>query len=437
MDSPFSILSGGLDSTVSPVAQIKEQIDQLIALLAQQEEDLREARIMLNRANTEVMLYGKCPPPDNTANLGALPETASFLVVAMELLDRSQLFRESGGSRFSQREVELVKSAIYNVFETALGPFCIASCCESDLAFANILINLLDEEQPEAVVLEGIDRTLESAVKIVEGNYGIALTLGRSPIVHGYTNLPKARIAAYQVLQQNSSLVHIENTRLVPPPTEESLLQTPQPNTRLEKQYYQFILSRDFDMAKLVLRELTQDDLKSDGISFELAKVRFMNHVQSLLNTTGISSSDIGYLYLRSLSEDEDIYGLMDDLFADVAERIAVSEKAQKEKIEAVAAYIAENYSDCNLCLAKLCDIFKMNQSYLSRTFKAIYQIGILDYIHTQRLSHVKELLKDPKSNIDAIWAAVGYTNRRTFNRAFRKLEGMSASEYRKKLLSQ
>jgi len=102
--------------------------------------------------------------------------------------------------------------------------------------------------------------------------------------------------------------------------------------------------------------------------------------------------------------------------------------------METVAQYIRQHFKDCNLCLAELCDIFQMNQSYLSRTFKSVYHMGILEYIHTQRLCFVKSKLADPGESIDAIWSAAGYTNRRTFNRTFRRLEGMSASEFRKNL---
>ena len=115
-----------------------------------------------------------------------------------------------------------------------------------------------------------------------------------------------------------------------------------------------------------------------------------------------------------------------------IAEQSVSSEQARQAKMEAIRDYIQENYADSGLCLAKICDEFQMNQSYLSRTFKEIFGIGILDFIHSQRLLHAKALLKDSTNQIDMIWEAVGYTNRRTFNRSFRKLENMSASEYRK-----
>ena len=79
MEIPFSILSDTPEHTPSPVSEIKKQIDILLERLAQQEEDLRLARLMLQRANTEVTLYGKAPPPDYTATLGLAFETDFFM----------------------------------------------------------------------------------------------------------------------------------------------------------------------------------------------------------------------------------------------------------------------------------------------------------------------------------------------------------------------
>lgn len=434
MDIPFSILSDTQENISSPVAQIKEQIDVLLELLAQQEEDLRLARKMLHRANTEVTLYGKAPPPDYTATLGLAYETDIFMVATIDLTDRSQLFAPTGTARFSQREVELMKGAIYNVFENALGPYCLATCCESDMAFANILINFIDDDPPEEKITATMDRVLQTAADIVARNFSIDLVAVHSPIVRGYENLPQARITAYQTLQQKFAIEKLTRTRVIPLLNGEELPAVPQPSAKLEKQYYQFVLSRDLEMAKLTLKELTLRDLGAEGITFELAKLRFMNHVESLLNIMGLSTMESGRLFLQPLDTEAAISQLIEELFSEVSEQHVSAEEARKAKITAIYQYIQENYADCNLCLAKICDEFQMNQSYLSRTFKEIFGIGILDFIHSQRLLHAKELLRDPTNNIDMIWEAVGYTNRRTFNRCFRKQENMSASEYRKSI---
>lgn len=434
MEIPFSILSATSDYTSSPVAEIKAQIDSLLELLAQQEEDLRLARLMLHRANTEVTLYGKAPPPDYTATLGYAFETDFFMVVAIDLADRSQLFSSTGTSRFSQREVELMKMAIYGVFETALGPYCLATCCESDLAFANILINFIDDDPPADKIIPTMNRVLQTAVDVVERNYRIRLVVDHSAIVKGHQNLPSARITAYHRLQQKFALENLARTQAVLPVSSENLPAAKAVSPKLEKQYYQFVLSRDLDMAKLTLRELTSHDLSSPDVTFELAKLRFLNHAESMVNIVGLSTSELQYLYLRPLDTDQAIYQLIEDLFADIAEQSVSSEQDRQAKMEAIRDYIQENYADSSLCLAKICDEFQINQSYLSRTFKEIFGIGILDFIHSQRLLHAKALLKDSANQIDMIWEAVGYTNRRTFNRSFRRLENMSASEYRKSI---
>lgn len=435
MNIPFSTLSDGQEHTSSPVAQIKEQIDLLLEQLAQQEDELRLARQMLQRANTEVTLYGKAPPPDYTATFGGPFETDFFMVATIDLTDRSQLFSPTGAELFSQREVDLMKAAIYNVFETALGTYCLATCCESDMAFANILINFIDDDPPEEKIIPTMERALQTATDIVARNYGIDLVFAHSAIVQGYERLPQARISAYQILQQKFAIENLTRTRMLSPVTSEALSTPPLPSAKLEKQYYQFLLSRDLVMAKLTLKELTTRDLHTAGITFELAKLRFMNHVESLLSIVGFSTADAGYLYLRPMDNEASIFQLIDDLFDDISAQWVTAEQTRKLKIDAVYHYIEEKYADCNLCLAMICDEFQMNQSYLSRTFKEIFGIGILEFIHSQRLLHAKELLKDPANNIDTVWQAVGYTNRRTFNRCFKKLEGVSASEYRKNLL--
>ncbi len=429
MEIPFAPLSPSSKATSGVVSEIKNQLDALLSIVAQQEEDLREARMMLRRANTEVMLYGKAPPPDDTALLGAGFESEFFIVAAMELVDKSQLFFDNDSGRFSQRYVEMMKSAIYGVFEAALGPYSIATCCESDTAFANILINLPDEDQAEERMLQALDAAMQDTVALIARNYGVNLVVAMSPIVQGHEKLPYARITVNNLIRQQCSVRRIANTRQVHPVPSDA---APPPDAKLEKQFYQYILSRDFEMAQMVLEKLTVRDLQTPELPFELAKLRFLNHMEGLLNVLGISAIDVNYLYLRPLDTKEELLELLRELFEDLETRMRDSDQAQQSKIEDIARYITEHYADCDLCLAKLCDLFDMNQSYLSRSFKQIYGIGVLTFIHTQRLVHVKEKLENSENSIDEIWSSCGYTNRRTFNRTFRKLEGKSASEYRK-----
>ena len=56
------------------------------------------------------------------------------------------------------------------------------------------------------------------------------------------------------------------------------------------------------------------------------------------------------------------------------------------------------------------------------------------DLLNTRRIQAAKELLSDPSLRIGDIGEMIGYADPARFARVFRKLEGMSANEYRNSL---
>ncbi|MBW4084582.1 helix-turn-helix domain-containing protein [Paenibacillus sp. S150] len=52
-------------------------------------------------------------------------------------------------------------------------------------------------------------------------------------------------------------------------------------------------------------------------------------------------------------------------------------------------------------------------------------------YLQELRIGKAKELLARSGMPIQDIWASVGFNNRNSFIRAFRKLEGISPTDYR------
>jgi YesN/AraC family two-component response regulator len=57
--------------------------------------------------------------------------------------------------------------------------------------------------------------------------------------------------------------------------------------------------------------------------------------------------------------------------------------------------------------------------------------VTIADYVGSCRIALAKKLLSDKRLTIISIAQQVGYNNTETFSRNFRKLEGMTPSEYR------
>ena len=98
--------------------------------------------------------------------------------------------------------------------------------------------------------------------------------------------------------------------------------------------------------------------------------------------------------------------------------------------IQRVEQYIRNHLQD-DLSLQVLADVGNFNVSYLSRIFKQKYHCNLSNYIVKARISLAKELLTNTNDKIYSIAEKVGYGNISSFNRVFRKSEGMSPAEYR------
>ena len=74
-----------------------------------------------------------------------------------------------------------------------------------------------------------------------------------------------------------------------------------------------------------------------------------------------------------------------------------------------------------------------VNQSYLSRHFKANTGMTLTDYINKVRLENSKVLIRTSALPISVVALNVGYTDANYFVKLFKKQFGMTPTEYRKK----
>lgn len=102
------------------------------------------------------------------------------------------------------------------------------------------------------------------------------------------------------------------------------------------------------------------------------------------------------------------------------------------EKLQSIAFYLDEHYTE-NISLDFLAENFFISKYYLSREFKKEFGTTIIQYILAKKITYAKELLRYSNSSIEDIAALCGIDDASYFNKVFRKLEGCTASEYRKK----
>lgn len=95
--------------------------------------------------------------------------------------------------------------------------------------------------------------------------------------------------------------------------------------------------------------------------------------------------------------------------------------------------YIQKNY-DKDISIPDIAESIKISEGHLRKCFKHETNKTILDYLTEYRLKRVKILMENGERRIDEIWKKTGFTSSQYFSYVFKRNEGMTPSDYMKKL---
>lgn len=102
------------------------------------------------------------------------------------------------------------------------------------------------------------------------------------------------------------------------------------------------------------------------------------------------------------------------------------------DKLKDILHYLDEHYTE-HISLDMLSERFFISKYYLSREFKKEYGTTVIQYVLTKKITNAKELLRYSNYSIEEIAALCGIDDASYFNKVFRKMEGCTASEYRRR----
>lgn len=103
---------------------------------------------------------------------------------------------------------------------------------------------------------------------------------------------------------------------------------------------------------------------------------------------------------------------------------------------EKVFRYIEEHYSDYELTLGSLSAQLKVTGPYLSGLFKKQSGTNFSVYLEKVRIRHAEELLKSADISVDELAQKVGYISADSFRRAFKRVNGVTPTQYRERVYS-
>ena len=92
-------------------------------------------------------------------------------------------------------------------------------------------------------------------------------------------------------------------------------------------------------------------------------------------------------------------------------------------------------FTDANLTLKKLANQTNIPERQLSQTINTELQQNFYEFLNHYRIEAAKQLLVDPSYEhltILAIAYEVGFNSKSSFNAAFKKIAGITPSQYKK-----
>lgn len=106
-------------------------------------------------------------------------------------------------------------------------------------------------------------------------------------------------------------------------------------------------------------------------------------------------------------------------------------EKQDERTISSITRYMQEHLCE-EISLSILSKEFHLNPQYVSQLFKNEIGVGFLTYLTNVRLEKAKKLLVSTSLSIAKVAEQCGYSDYRVFTKVFKKMEGITPSQFRR-----
>ncbi len=194
------------------------------------------------------------------------------------------------------------------------------------------------------------------------------------------------------------------------------------------------ILNRPNDIDLVVL-----DVMMSDISGLELLRqIRKMNKYCKVVIMTGYSSKDVVLEALRSDADDyiekpfdiNNVKEIFEKLLKENAGPDTDSGENKSDKVRFAQRIVKRNYNK-SLSLQDISKEVFLSYKYLSRVFKQKTGKTFSDYKMELKISSAKQYLTESNYTLSQIAYMVGYQNPDSFMKMFKRVTGLTPSEYR------
>lgn len=208
-------------------------------------------------------------------------------------------------------------------------------------------------------------------------------------------------------------------------------------NNEDENQLFNYLISGQKAKMEALLKSILQKNAESGITDLCIRELYYQIYLTGIkvLKNKGIPPSELmGNEYINFISEYSLIplnqtIGYIAEFFKRIVE-LSRNNRPEKINLEEIKDYILTNYYK-DIYLEQIAENYKTSLAHLSRYIKKEFGMTFSDYLAKVRIQKAKELLATTGKNINEISTSVGFNSRNTFIRMFKKLEGITPSDYR------
>lgn len=424
------------DDSISDVSMIQGEIKTLLENNQSLEKQLGDNKILVREAFLNQLIKGKL---FNKAEIQSKAEYFSFKLdydyfkVAIVQLDSFYSYE------MDMHTTEFNKVTLVNMVERVFGNLNIEVNCTQDSNDNILLLMKLnaveDINEKEAMIeqtLEDIQYTLFEFL-----NLSVSIGIGRMQ-----TNVSDIGVSCkeaidalqYKFLKGDSPVISYTDIA----GDQAETLYYP---LEMEQKLIMLINLGDYDKTIQLLNEML-DKILDYNKSFQNIEV-------CLSNIAGIVQRCIFELNynIKDVFNENDYLNIPIDSFKNIQQfnewishkfRKVIEYHMDQQKgnakslVSDIKGYIDENYTK-EISLVSVASHFNYNSSYLCKTFKEKTGISFWEYVSKIRIEKSKTLLSDTNKSIEQIAEMVGYNNRFSYIRTFKKYVAFTPGEYRTK----
>jgi AraC-like DNA-binding protein len=205
------------------------------------------------------------------------------------------------------------------------------------------------------------------------------------------------------------------------------------------------ILTEDRDAAESYVTKLFDDYLDMSSHTYPMLLqmiIMLMSHVLASLVQEGFEigplMNEVDLLKLQHCQNRLELRRLILNQIDHVIAYLESSrEKAEgyTSSVQQAIEYILQHYSTA-ISISDIAEAIGISAPHLSRVFKAEVGKTPLEYLTDIRLTVSKQLLKDHNRPLKHIIEMVGYNDVHSYIRLFKKAEGTTPGEYRKRIMN-